>query len=43
MGELRLRYIQLMRVADNTLGRGNAIDLIKESEGIWKNHFMNRF
>ena len=37
MGELRLRYIQLMRDAHNTLGKENAINLIKESEGIWKN------
>ncbi len=36
MGELRLRYIQLMRDAHKTLGKEDAIDLIKESEGIWK-------
>ena len=35
MGELRLRYIQLMRDAHKTLGKEDAIDLIKESEGIW--------
>ena len=36
MGELRLRYIQLMRDAHKTLGKEDAIDLIKESEGIWE-------
>ena len=36
MGELRLRYIQLMRDVHNTLGKDDAIDLIKESEGIWE-------
>ncbi len=36
MGELRLRYIQLMRDAHKTLGKEDAIDLMKESEGIWK-------
>ena len=34
--ELRLRYIQLMNDAQKTLGRNEAIDLIKESEVIWK-------
>tara|TARA_Y100001968_G_scaffold247651_1_gene232113 strand:+ start:1552 stop:1779 length:228 start_codon:yes stop_codon:yes gene_type:complete len=34
--ELRLRYIQLMNDAQKTLGREEAIDLIKESEMIWK-------
>ena len=34
--ELRLRYIQLMNDAQETLGRQEAIDLIKESELIWK-------
>ena len=36
MGELRLRYVKLMRDAHKTLGKEDAIDLIKESEGIWK-------
>ena len=36
MGELRLRYIQLMRDAHKILGKEDAIDLIKESEGIWE-------
>tara|TARA_B100000965_G_C19599338_1_gene761729 strand:- start:191 stop:418 length:228 start_codon:yes stop_codon:yes gene_type:complete len=34
--ELRLRYIQLMNDAQKTLGRKEAIDLIKESEVIWE-------
>ena len=34
--ELRLRYIQLMNDAQQILGRDEAIDLIKESEVIWK-------
>ena len=34
--ELRLRYIQLMNDAQKILGRDEAIDLIKESEIIWK-------
>ncbi len=36
MGEFRLRYIQLMRDAHKTLGKEDAIHLIKESEGIWE-------
>ena len=36
MGELRLRYIQLMRDVHNTFGRDDAIELIKESESIWE-------
>ncbi len=36
MGKLRLRYIQLMRDAQKTLGKEDAIDLIRESEGIWE-------
>ena len=36
MGELRLRYIQLMRDFYKTLGEEDAINLIKESEGIWE-------
>ena len=36
MGELRLRYIQLMRDAQKTLGKEDAIDLIKDSEKIWE-------
>ena len=34
MGELRLRYIQLMRDVHKTLGKEEAIELIKESESI---------
>ena len=34
--ELRLRYIQLMNDAQKMLGRQDAIDLIRESEMIWK-------
>ena len=34
--ELRLRYMQLMNDAQKTLGRNETIDLIKESEVIWK-------
>ena len=34
--ELRLRYIQLMNDAQKILGRDEAIDLIKESEVIWR-------
>ena len=34
--ELRLRYIQLMNDAQKTLGRQEAIELMKESESIWK-------
>ena len=33
---LRLRYIKLMNDALKILGRNEAIDLIKESEVIWK-------
>ena len=36
MGQLRLRYIQLMRDAQMTLGEEDAIDLIKDSEKIWE-------
>ncbi len=36
MGELRLRYVQLMRDAHKSLGKQDAINLIKESEGIWE-------
>tara|TARA_B100001029_G_C14679094_1_gene243641 strand:- start:202 stop:405 length:204 start_codon:yes stop_codon:yes gene_type:complete len=36
MGELRLRYIQLMRDVYKTLGHVEAIELIKESEDIWE-------
>ena len=35
--EIRLRYIHLMNDAKKILGRNEAIDLIKESEVIWKN------
>ena len=34
--ELRLRYIKLMNDAQKILGREEAINLIKESEIIWK-------
>ena len=34
--ELRLRYIQLMNDAQKTLGKNEAMELIKESEVIWK-------
>tara|TARA_Y100001968_G_scaffold212277_1_gene195373 strand:- start:276 stop:503 length:228 start_codon:yes stop_codon:yes gene_type:complete len=34
--ELRLRYVQLMNDAQKILGRQEAINLIKESEVIWK-------
>ena len=34
--ELRLRYIQLMNDAQKTLGRQEAIELMKESESIWR-------
>ena len=39
MGELRLRYVQLMRDAHSSLGDKNANILIKESEAIW--HKLN--
>ena len=35
MGELRLRYVQLMRDACSSLGDKDANILIKESEAIW--------
>jgi hypothetical protein len=35
MGELRLRYVQLMRDAQRSLGNEDADILIKESEAIW--------
>ena len=35
MGELRLRYVQLMRDAHLSLGDKDANILIKESEAIW--------
>ena len=34
--ELRLRYIQLMNDAQKTLGRQEAINLIQESDVIWR-------
>ena len=36
MGELRLRYVQLMRDFHTSLGEEMAIDLINESVAIWK-------
>ena len=35
-GELRLRYVQLMRDFHTSLGNEAATDLIKESLAIWK-------
>ena len=35
LGELRLRYVQLMRDAHSSLGEKEANILIKESEAIW--------
>ena len=35
MGELRLRYVQLMRDTYSSLGDKDANILIKESEAIW--------
>ena len=36
MGEIRLRYIQLMKDVHKTFGKEDAIELIKESEDIWE-------
>ena len=36
MGELRLRYVRLMRDFHTSLGEGDASDLIKESIAIGK-------
>ncbi len=36
MGELRLRYVQLMRDFHTSLGEEKATDLINESVAIWK-------
>ena len=36
IGEFRLRYIQLMRDVYKTLEKEVAIELIKESEGLWE-------
>ena len=36
MGELRLRYVKLMRDAHSYLGDKEANTLIKESEAIWE-------
>ena len=35
MGELRLKYVQLMRDAHSFLGEKDANILIKESKNIW--------
>ena len=35
IGELRLRYVQLMRDAHSFLGNKDANNLIKESEALW--------
>ena len=35
MGELRLKYVQLMRDAHSLLGEEDANILIKESKDIW--------
>ena len=37
MGELRLRYVQLMRNFHTSLGEEKTTDLINESVAIWKN------
>ena len=34
--EFKLRYIQLMKDAQKTLGRQEAINLMRESESIWR-------
>ena len=36
MGELRLRYNKLLRDVHKTLREEDAINLIKESEGVWE-------
>ena len=36
IGELRLRYVQLIRDAHSSLGDNDANILIKESEDIWQ-------
>ena len=36
MGELRLRYVQLMRDAHSSFGVEEANILIKESEAVWR-------
>ena len=36
MGELRLKYVQLMRDAHSCLGNEDAKTIIKESEAIWE-------
>ncbi len=36
MGELRLRYVELMRDANSCLGNEDAKTIIKESEVIWE-------
>ena len=36
LGELRLRYVQLMRDFHRALGNEEALELIKESDEIWK-------
>ncbi len=36
MGELRLRYVQLMRDFYTSMGEEDATDLIKESAVIWE-------
>ena len=36
MGELRLRYVKLMRDFQTSLGEEDATDLIKESMDIWR-------
>ena len=36
IGELRLRYVQLMRDFHTSLGEEKATDLINESVAIWK-------
>ena len=36
LGELRLRYVQLMRDFHTSMGEEDAADLIKESVAIWE-------
>ena len=42
LGELRLRYVQLMRDFHTYLGEEDASDLIKESVAIWEKLSMHK-
>ena len=42
IGELRLRYVKLMRDFHNTLSDEDATDLIKESMNIWEKLSMQK-